>query len=83
MQPKFCFELGAQLIYARALNLNHPAATEASEVIMLGRTDRLIMLAGVIPGQVTLFDQPFALEDGQGPVHGRQANVGPFTCARR
>lgn len=81
LHSKFFLELTNQLAQAWALEFDDLMAIHTSEMMVLGRSDRFVVLTLVVAGQVAPINESHFRQDGQGSVYCSQTDVGILlTC---
>jgi hypothetical protein len=75
LHSKFFLELTDQLVQTCALEFDDLMAIQAGEMMVLGCTDRFVMLTLVVAGQVAPINESHFCENSQGPVYRSQADV--------
>lgn len=81
LHSKFFLELTDQLAQAWALEFDDLMAIQTSEMMVLGRSDRFVVLTLVVAGQVAPINESHFRQDSQGSVYRGQADVGVLlTC---
>lgn len=73
---KFFLELTDQLVQTRALEFDNLMAIQTGEMMVPWRSNRFVMLALVVAGQVAPVNKTHFGQDSQGSVYGSQTYLG-------